>query len=219
MSPQTNLIVTICLGMFGVHKFMQKKIGMGLLYLFTGGLFGIGWIVDSIQAIINFSKSRTGLSLSSASNQPLLTLPEISPTGLIMRNGEVCHYQNNASVVKTKNIVVGHSGGHVGASVRIAKGLTLHTGSSKGTPIRQNVSDYTPGMLYITSQRVVFLCEKNAFDKPYSAISAVNISGNTLLIQFGNVSRSMEISDPDYLNKVFTLALNTYTRNSNESPV
>lgn len=218
MNAQSNLIVTVCLGMFGVHKFMQKKIGMGLLYLFTGGLFGIGWIVDSIQAAINYNKYRSYFSPSSAANQPLLSLPDISPSGLIMRNGEVCHYQGNAWIVKTKNIVTGYSGGRVGASVRVAKGLTLHTGSSKGAPIRQNVSDYTPGMLYITNQRVVFLCEKNAFDKPYSAISAVNISGNTLLIQFGNTSRSIEIKDPVYLNKVFTLALNTYTGNNDETP-
>ena len=38
----------ICLffGMFGVHKFLDGKIGMGFLYLFTMGLFGIGWLVD-----------------------------------------------------------------------------------------------------------------------------------------------------------------------------
>lgn len=39
---------TLCLlfGYFGVHKFYEGKIGMGLLYLFTIGLFGFGWFVD-----------------------------------------------------------------------------------------------------------------------------------------------------------------------------
>ncbi|MCQ2501113.1 MAG: TM2 domain-containing protein [Lachnospiraceae bacterium] len=35
-------------GVFGVHRFYEGKIGTGLLYLFTGGLFGIGVIVDLI---------------------------------------------------------------------------------------------------------------------------------------------------------------------------
>lgn len=36
------------LGMFGAHKFYEGKAGMGLLYLFTLGLFGIGWMIDLI---------------------------------------------------------------------------------------------------------------------------------------------------------------------------
>ena len=46
-SPTTRMLVTIFLGPFGVHKFMDGKIGMGFLYFFTIGLFGIGWIIDS----------------------------------------------------------------------------------------------------------------------------------------------------------------------------
>ena len=36
------------LGVYGAHKFYEGRIGLGILYLFTGGLFGIGWIVDCI---------------------------------------------------------------------------------------------------------------------------------------------------------------------------
>lgn len=36
---------------------MDKKIGVGILYLFTFGLFGVGWIVDSVRAYRDISKS------------------------------------------------------------------------------------------------------------------------------------------------------------------
>lgn len=36
------------LGCFGGHKFYEGKIGMGILYLFTMGLFGIGCFIDLI---------------------------------------------------------------------------------------------------------------------------------------------------------------------------
>ncbi len=36
----------IFLGILGAHKFYERKTGLGVLYIFTGGLFGIGVIVD-----------------------------------------------------------------------------------------------------------------------------------------------------------------------------
>ena len=38
----------LCLffGILGIHKFYEGRIIFGILYLFTGGLFGIGVIVD-----------------------------------------------------------------------------------------------------------------------------------------------------------------------------
>lgn len=48
-SKTTALILCIFLGLFGVHNFYVGKIGKGILYLFTCGLFCIGWIVDIIK--------------------------------------------------------------------------------------------------------------------------------------------------------------------------
>ena len=40
--------VLLCffLGFFGAHKFYEGKVGMGILYIFTAGLFGFGVIID-----------------------------------------------------------------------------------------------------------------------------------------------------------------------------
>lgn len=39
------------LGVFGAHKFYEGKVGTGILYLFTGGLFCIGWFIDCINLL------------------------------------------------------------------------------------------------------------------------------------------------------------------------
>lgn len=41
-------LLCLFLGGLGIHKFYEGRIGMGILYLFTGGIFGIGWIIDCI---------------------------------------------------------------------------------------------------------------------------------------------------------------------------
>ena len=44
----TELIICILLGWLGIHKFIEGKTKLGLVYLFTCGLFGIGWLIDII---------------------------------------------------------------------------------------------------------------------------------------------------------------------------
>lgn len=43
-----NKWVSLLLCLFTVfgHKFYEGRVGMGVLYLFTVGLFGIGWLID-----------------------------------------------------------------------------------------------------------------------------------------------------------------------------
>lgn len=41
-----DLILVIFLGWLGVHKFKEKKIGLGILYMCTFGLFYFGWLYD-----------------------------------------------------------------------------------------------------------------------------------------------------------------------------
>ena len=39
-------ILLTFLGLFGIHRFYLGKLGTGLIWLFTGGLFTIGWLYD-----------------------------------------------------------------------------------------------------------------------------------------------------------------------------
>lgn len=46
VSRTTSLLLCIFFGYFGAHKFYERDTTMGIIYLLTFGLFGIGWIVD-----------------------------------------------------------------------------------------------------------------------------------------------------------------------------
>ena len=51
-----DFLICFFLGILGVHKFRQGKIGWGVLYLCTFGLFGVGWIYDCIQYLRTAAK-------------------------------------------------------------------------------------------------------------------------------------------------------------------
>lgn len=48
-SKVVALLLCIFFGVLGFHRFYVGKIGTGIIYLFTAGAFGIGWIIDIVS--------------------------------------------------------------------------------------------------------------------------------------------------------------------------
>ena len=59
----TALILCIFGGLFGLHQFYVGNIGKGILYLFTCGIFGIGWLIDLIKIASGSFKDNVGAPL------------------------------------------------------------------------------------------------------------------------------------------------------------
>lgn len=198
----TDFIICLFGGLLGIHKFREHKIGLGIIYLLTLGLFGIGWIVDSIHYFIVALKGNANFLNN---NAPL----PIVQSNLVLSDGENCHYYGPAVYVKTKNVVVGYSGGHVGASIRVAKGMSIRTSSTKAAPIRGDVQERTNGVLSITNKRVVFSANKGAFDKKISALSAITPYSNGLAFQFGDNQYPLECTKPEYVYQILARVINS----------
>jgi TM2 domain-containing membrane protein YozV len=56
----TALLLCIFLGGLGIHRFYVGKIGTGIVWLLTGGVFGIGWIVDIVMIAVDKFKDKQG---------------------------------------------------------------------------------------------------------------------------------------------------------------
>lgn len=66
ISPKSRwLALAICyfLGVFGGHYFYVGRTGKGILYLFTAGLFGIGWLIDMISIALGKFTDNNNLPL------------------------------------------------------------------------------------------------------------------------------------------------------------
>ena len=54
-------ILLTFLGLFGIHRFYLGKILTGLLWLVTGGVFGIGWLYDFCTLNRQISERNQGI--------------------------------------------------------------------------------------------------------------------------------------------------------------
>lgn len=57
------LLLCIFLGALGIHRFYVGKVGTGILYFFTFGLFGFGWLIDIILIAVGSFKDNFDLPL------------------------------------------------------------------------------------------------------------------------------------------------------------
>ena len=52
MGKLVEFLVAFFLGAFGIYRFWKGYLLTGVIWLFTGGLLGIGWLIDWIWVLL-----------------------------------------------------------------------------------------------------------------------------------------------------------------------
>lgn len=137
-------------------------------------------------------------------------LQPIIPTNLITHKDELCFLMVPASAAHSKEVTVGYSGRSSGVSVRVAKGITLHTSGSKGVPVKRNVMEKYPGTLYVTNEHIVMVSQKYGFEKKLNSLVSATQYRDGLAFQFGNTSYLVFTSEPLYVYGIIQAVIESY---------
>ncbi|MBE5820202.1 MAG: TM2 domain-containing protein [Clostridiales bacterium] len=206
MDKKVRIIIVIFLGVFGVHKFIDKEYKMGLIYLLSGGLFGIGWIIDVFREIIGTNKSKSLMTKEALNIINEGKLPNIIATNLNLSEDEICHYMEKGYTFKEKTITTGYTGKSSGVSIKVMDGLTYRTGGSGSKAIRETQRTTYTGILYITNKRVIYTSTNECFDKTFDKITSITEAKDGVILQIGSSSYSIIIETPAEFVKVFNIA-------------
>lgn len=104
-----------------------------------------------------------------------IQMPIVHYNNIVLYPGEKLIFAVPAQTFIQKEQVVGYTGGSSGASIRVAKGLTVRKGSSRGIPIRQNVTKFNEGDYIVTTSRLIFLSQNECFEFNIEKVSACKI--------------------------------------------
>lgn len=64
-NKSTTLLLAVFFGFLGIHRIYVGKLGTGLIWFFSFGLFGIGWLADIIQIASNSFKDSSNRIINS----------------------------------------------------------------------------------------------------------------------------------------------------------
>lgn len=210
MNKQIRLLIVIFLGIFGVHKFIDKDYKMGFIYLFTGGLFGIGWIIDIIKELMGTSNNKNSLmNIETLNMIKSGQLPTINVPNINLASDEICHYVDRGYTFKDKIITTGYTGKSNGVSIRVMKGLTYRTGGSGAKAIRKTQRTTYIGTLYITNKRIIYSSTNECFDKTFDKITSITEVTDGIILQIGSNSYSIILKTHTEFIKVFNMLKNS----------
>lgn len=103
MNGKKRFWVTLFGGWFGLHKYMDGKIGIGVLYTLTLGLLYIGWLHDCVVA---FSRRNiTSLSHAETLHWQSLVMANTPPNKLVVNHKQLCqasqmYLDNNTRILE-----------------------------------------------------------------------------------------------------------------------
>ncbi len=210
MSKEVRVIIVVFLGIFGIHKFIDKDYKMGIIYLFTGGLFGIGWIIDIFKELSR-KENNKDKSLMSKENLNMINegkLPNIVVSNINLSKDEICFYLDIGYTFKDKIITTGYTGKNNGFSIKIMKGLTYRIGGSGGKVIRESERTTYKGIIYITNKRVIYTSTNECFDRTFDKITSVVEAKDGIIVQIGSSLYSIILNTHSEFIKVFNMVKN-----------
>lgn len=177
-----------------------------------GELFVGGILMIALTALCVFGAMKSGDRPRKETRKyiPGSPLPVVRSGGLILSAGEVCHLCESVSIGKTKTVTTRTVTSRSGSSVRVARGVSLRSGTSTSRAIRQNVLDAVVGSFYVTNKRIVASSSKYSFDKSLSALSSYTMHTDGFALQFGNDTYTILTREPVYVMTILQVVLATY---------
>lgn len=133
------------------------------------------------------NKQKIALFMESLESGNTTLATPITNTTIVLKSGEKPIYQIDNVILSEPRAVRTTTGGYGGASVRVSKNITVHSGRTQSTSeSHDEIKVIDNGALLITNKRIVFLGTNRTTNIDLNKIIAITDSDDTIAIQRSN---------------------------------
>lgn len=140
-------------------------------------------------------------------------LPEVDSPSIILQKNEVAYWEISANLLVSKVVTTGYTGGSRGVSIRVMKGVSYRVGSSRSIAIKEQVTTKYPGVLVITSKRVVFAASQKSFSIPFTQLISFEPYSDGIGFQKNNKELILQFNDKKISEVIFKVITNAVNAN------
>jgi len=132
-------------------------------------------------------------------------LPVLRTTQIFVRNGENCHYVENAiyEKEKKKRHTVRRNKGY--SVPGLFKGTRIHVGNGGSDSYEESYYEKIQGKLFITNKRVIFVGSEDSFDEDLNNLTAITPYANCMEFHFNNRRYRIFLPDGNIANRTIQL--------------
>jgi hypothetical protein len=148
------------------------------------------------------------LSLLNALNHGYL--PEMKPPSIVTEKDEMAYWEISSNLVAART---GYFSEGSPVRIKVQKGLSYRLGSSRSTPIREEVSSNHHGVFVVTNKRVVFAASQQSFSIPYTQLHSFDTYNDGIGLQKNDTELLLQFYDKQMSEVVFKVLTNAINAN------
>ena len=172
----------------------------------------LGIVKESLTALKKDNKPKE-LFEGNTAYEKLQNAMILNPN-IMLEKGEVCFYQRKAKAFHSKQAVTGYTGGYGGVSLRVAKGVSVHTGKTGKQAVRGTVNETYDGNLYVTNKRLILLSSKYGFNVSINDIIQFQAKSDGFILHTTkNKTHTVLTNDTQYIIQLINLMNEAYEGN------
>jgi hypothetical protein len=141
-------------------------------------------------------------------------LPEVKPPSIVTESNEVACWEISSNLVTARTIMPGYNNEDSRIRIKVAKGVSYRLGSSRNTPIREQINTNHQGVFVVTNKRVVFAASQQSFSIPFTQLNSFDTYSDGIGLQKNNTELLLQFYDKQMSDVVFKVLTNAINANA-----
>lgn len=112
-----------------------------------------------------------------------------------MKNNKIILTKVKCVILLKEKVSKRYEGCSNGFGIKLSKHVTYRMGQNRGKSVEEITQEKIKGLIYVTNKRIIFMADKDAFDKKYSTLTGCTPYSNAIKLQFRTRTLTLMVSD------------------------